>query len=312
MKRLLFVLLALLIASPAMAVVTITATDEGGGWVRLNYTVSGESYKMRALALDVSTSIGNITNIRGYKTDGLSSYIAGPPIVNKRGYGIFPGTIDLTNPASPVWNTPVAPATDPGAAGTGLGTGRIIIEMGSLYDPDVPTDGPDNTGVLCRFRVTTYGNVTINKEATYRGGIVMENASPPGSDNLPVVLNNVGLYTGPSQAAWNTCNKPASWANQYQCYGDADGLNEVSGRNMVPVGMEDVYLLIDGFRDLGFDGVAGRPQTPAAGPFICADFDHLGEISGRNTVRVGMNDVYILVERFRDLPATLTPSCQVP
>jgi len=297
MRNLLFVLVALLIATPAMALVTITATEEPGGWVRLDYTVTGEANKMRAVALDISTDVGNIWAISGYKT--------GESTAADKGYGIFPGSIDLTDPLTPVWNDPIAPDTDPGAAGTGLGTNRIIVEMGSLYDKAVPTDAPLDGGMLCRVRVTNSNTtVTVAEELTYRGGIVMEDSNPPAGGTSVSGCVVAGTYTGPDTAEWAVLGNPASWSGLTQCRGDADALNEPYGWGVVPVGLDDVAILVSAFR---------RAWTsPAATPTVAAsDFDHSDEVYGWGTVRCGLDDVDVLVANFRRAPTIALPDCQL-
>jgi len=65
MKRTLFIIIALLLATPALGTLTITCTDEGG-IVRIDYIVTGEAAKVRAFGLDVSldsnSTIENVTN----------------------------------------------------------------------------------------------------------------------------------------------------------------------------------------------------------------------------------------------------------
>jgi hypothetical protein len=201
MKRSLFVLMALLLATPALGTVTITCTDEGEGLVRIDY-VNTEPNKVRAFALDVSidancTTISSVTNYSGGTGDK---------------YGIFPGTIDLTDVENPVWNTPVAPSYDPGAGGTGLGTSRVILEMGSLYDPNL--DGPGNNGMLCRMQLgdsnETSCHVSITVETT-RGGVVMEDGNPPSS----FVSTGCDVSFG-----WPY---PPCWDWLGQCHGDTVG-----------------------------------------------------------------------------------------
>jgi hypothetical protein len=56
--------------------------------------------------------------------------------------------------------------------------------------------------------------------------------------------------------------------------------------------MNDVADLVAGFR-------ANYSGNPAIHPWISADFDHFAEPFGFSMVRVGMNDVAILVAHFR-------------
>ena len=200
MKRSLVLIMALLLATPALGVVNITCNDETGGVVSISYDASSETELVRAFALDVSVDAGaTITAIDGNSFSGGEG----------EKYGIFPGTIDLTDTNNPDWNTPIAPATDPGAEGTGLGTNRVILEMGSLYDPEVYT-GPPTSGTLCKLQLagTQDCNVTIALEPT-RGGVVMEDGSAP-SINSPGCLITFEVY-------------PPCWYWGAQCYGDCHG-----------------------------------------------------------------------------------------
>jgi hypothetical protein len=202
MRRSLFLIMALLLAAPAMATVTITCTDEGGGGgvCQISYIVSGEPAKVRAFALDVTVDNGaTIESVTDYK----------PGEGNK--YGIFPGSIDLTDPNVPIWNDPIAPSSDPGAEGTGLGTNRVIIEMGSLYDPDV-NSGPSDTDLLLKLGLGANGaedcNVAIVVETT-RGGVVLENGDA------------VGITSAGCKVAFEEI--PPCWLWAAQCYGDCHG-----------------------------------------------------------------------------------------
>ena len=308
MKKVLFVLSVLLIATSAMAVnVDITCTPGDGGWVTIGYNVTGGPPKLRAVALEVSTNVGAIVAIRGYKTGESTS--ADP------GYGIFPGSIDLTDPENPVWNTPIAPADDPGAAGTGLGTNKVILEMGSLYDPTIPGNAPLDTGPLCelRFSESTTGNpatITITEEKTYRGGAVMVNPNivPVVNGGAPsVVCNPIWDYTGPDTVEWGVVGYPSYWDAPSQCYGDADAGLEQVGRNMVPVGLNDAAILLQGLRTLAAAGPPLFPIDPAVDTWIAADLNHVATLVGRNMCRVALDDAAILLTYLRT-PALLVPT----
>jgi hypothetical protein len=324
MRKVLFVLSALLIASPAMAVpnVDITCTQDEGGWVTLGYDVTrgAEEPRLRALALDVSVNVGKIVAIRGYK-QGESYYDAGPPVVDNRGYGIFPGSVDLTDPLNPVWGDPVSPDDLPGAAGTGIGTQRVILEMGSLYDASVPgNEPPEPTGDLCQLRLTVSSGavVTVVEEVTHRGGIVMEDPGVVPTTNVgsPTALcAPVWNYTGPNTIQWNFLGDPPYWDAHSQCYGDSDAGDEPFGRGMVDVGMNDVPLLLAGFRQAAFTCDAQQRPTQAwpCNPTDCvwaaADFDHENEVYGRGCVAVGMLDVDVLLANFRNPAVSGWPDC---
>lgn len=211
MKRSMFVIMALLLATPALGVVTMTCTDEGSGIVEIAFTATGEEL-VRAFALDVTLDPNtvSITDVNNYD----------PGEGNK--YGIYPGTIDLTDLNSPVWGSPVAPANDPGAGGTGIGTNRVILEMGSLYEPNL--SGPPQTDVmLCKIRVDGTCDVSIAAEST-RGGIVLEDGNPPDS----IISAGCHVEVEPP------CTYPECWDYPTQCHADSDGDCDVDTADWPP------------------------------------------------------------------------------
>jgi hypothetical protein len=129
MMKILLVAAILLIASPVWAAVSVTATDKGSGVVEVRYNCSA-SEKVRSFALDLSVDSGmTIENIRDFNV-GESKKPGG-------GYGIFPGAFaDYIDAANPNWANPnykpLAPVADLNAR-SGLGTGAITVEMGTLY-----------------------------------------------------------------------------------------------------------------------------------------------------------------------------------
>jgi hypothetical protein len=260
MKRSLFILMALLIATPAWAV-TITCTHEGSGVVRIDYDRAGEPSKVRAFALDVSVDCDATFT-------AITDYSGGEG--NK--YGIFPGTIDLSDLNSPpVWGTPIAPSDDPGASGTGLGTGRVILEMGSLYEPNLA--GPPDTGTLCKLTLTAGvdASCTVSIEVeTTRGGIVLESGASVDANTSCTVL-----WPPPGPECW-------TWPGQ--CHGDCDG-------NDLKVNIDDFYPFKDSYGS----------NYPDADYFECADFDRDGDVD--------IDDFYIFKDSYivTDVPGDCTP-----
>ena len=179
MRKIAFVLAVLLLSASALATVTITATQIGGtNDVSITYAVTGEPNRVRAFALDISVDNGTIVGISDYNVGECNSV--------SKGYGIFPGTIDVNTGDGSINDvgSPVAPAVDQGALG-GLGTSGITIEMGSLFDDDA--NAPADSGTLCKIKLSlTNGSATVDlEENTTRGGIVLEN---PGTSPASVVL----------------------------------------------------------------------------------------------------------------------------
>jgi hypothetical protein len=293
MKRTIFILAILMIAAPVWAGVTITATHEGCGVVRIDYT-NTEPNRVRAFALDFSVTDGNIIDINDYYRGECNAV--------GKGYGIFMATIDVNSETGVVdnWGNPVADFNDPNAAGE-LGSSAITTEMGGLWSPtgDDSPNAPNDIGTLCRITIAP-GDCTLNiSPNAKRGGVVLSNGRSTGDAVSPVSFSytpiSVLAYTAADVAEWRTVGRPASWCRDCthatQCHGDADDLNEPWGRGTVWVGMNDVTVLLQGFRNPYSD--------PVTHPWISADFDHLKEPWGRGTVRVGMNDVNILVAYFR-------------
>jgi hypothetical protein len=139
--------------SLASANVILTCTDIGNNTGMLAYDFSNEASRVRAFALDVRVSDGVITSIGNLNFDYYVS--PGLPHINPDGTISFPI-----------------------AAVTGLGTDRIIAEMGSLYSPSDPFHNtpPPSTGILFTFTLSKECDVTIVPDPI-RGGVVLEDRS---------------------------------------------------------------------------------------------------------------------------------------
>jgi len=200
MMKKFFILSFVLLATPAMAAVTITVTDIGNCMAEISYTDTGAPDNVRAFALDVTVdSDANIIDCNGFMVGECNSVV--------KGYGIFPGRFArYITPTSPNWGdpnyTPVAvPADLPGDTQGGIETGGVTLEMGSLYvDANVPDLGP---AVLCRLKVDRTCNMTVTVNAG-RGGVVLEDASTV----VPVLTGATGVEV--------VCE-----AAGCACYGDA-------------------------------------------------------------------------------------------
>jgi hypothetical protein len=288
--------------------VTITCTQEAGpsdpAVVKIDYSFSGgvdEPNRVRAFALDVSVD-------SGATIDAISDYVTGESSQHSgRGYGIFPGSIDLTDPENPGWGDPVAPASDRGASGTGLGTDRVILEMGSLYAGGDP-NAPASSGTLCRLSVGGNGaetaTMTINGESIRGGekGVVLE--EPPGdapdSINLPTNcpldfggVQECMMEDHPDYGAWETAGKPDCWCYLRQCRGDGNGVWE----GPLPVASQD----LDAFR-LAFNN---HFSLFAANPvWWCSDYDHVWE----GPLPVASGDLGIL-RTYLNEHFSLVPEC---
>jgi hypothetical protein len=212
-----------------MAAVQITCTATGGV-VSINYDASAEPNLVRGFALNVTATDANITDV----TDVHDKYY------------IYPGTIQIdANGDVTSWGTPVAPNSAPDNPGQ-LGTGSIVLEMGSLYKHGDDSNAPGATGLLCK--VTVDGSCTLSMSANAtRGGVVLENGNAATVNATPCVV---------------TVSGPPCW--DYDCFecGDADGNCEVASA--------DVLLLLS----------AWPPKTYNP----CADFDKNGEVSSADVL----------------------------
>ncbi len=225
MRKALLIVAMLLVVSPVIASVTITAVNEGtyntpdgnrAAHIRIGYVTTGLA--IRAFALDVNIDSGcNFWNIRDFNV-GENNYPNTP-----NGYGIFPGRFrQFINASNPNWNdgnySPLPPYNDPGSANTGIGYGEIIAEMGYLGAGDV--NAPAASGTLFRVDVNAYAfsgtaTVTITPD-TMRGGVV-DVCTNGATTNMPVTLP---IYFPPTcitplnEAGQSVSNACTAWVGQ--------------------------------------------------------------------------------------------------
>ena len=146
MKKVVLVL-AMLVAAPAFAL-TVDCNDLGGGIVAIEYNGADPCNLPCAFALAISVDNGvEINDVNSYKMDGES-------VNPSKGYGIYPGTVDLNDVNVPVWGTPVAPSSAPDEP-CQPPADNIIIEMGALYSGDA--NAPDVDGTLCKIILNDKG-----------------------------------------------------------------------------------------------------------------------------------------------------------
>lgn len=193
MKKMLFMLMVLLIASPAFAGVTITCNQPtpGNGRVDINYSVD-DANLVRAFALNVQVSAGTISAVNN---------------VNAK-YRIYPGSIVISGGVVTNWGTPVASGT--GALG-GIGTSGVTLEMGSLYKMSDVNDAnkPATSGLLCSITATAACTVTISGNPT-RGNVVFESGATTD------VSSNCAVTFPPPPTCWDASQCAG------QPYGDAN------------------------------------------------------------------------------------------
>jgi len=310
MRRiLLIVAMLLIVAAPAFAAVTIGAKQTkflGCRTVEVNY-VCNAGEKIRAFALDVNVDSNfYISRIWDYNK-GESNKSPN----TRAGFGIFPGKFrDWIDPANPNWvdpnYTPVAPVADTDAAGTGIGTKRIIVEMGSLYVGDL--NRPPSSGVLFKIDVdpNKFGisecNLNIGVNAT-RGGVVKEDGNTivptlPGLNTIKVSFPKCHPCWPPYDTQfteWTSVLEPNCWCGtvsadnnatilwSVQCKGDNDGKGE--GLSKYRVFSSDLTRFKASY-GLRWTQLRNNPDGNAT---ICADTDHRGE--GLSKYRVFSSDL---------------------
>jgi hypothetical protein len=295
MRKIVLTLTVVLLAVPAMADVKLIAELDAGNpkkvWIKYE---SDEAQNVRAFALNITATDGNIIDINDYSVGD-----------NNGGYGIFPGAfaaapiaVNPTTGQVDNWNitgySPLAPAGDPEAAGD-LGSSAITIECGSLYTDS----GPSQTdGYLCSVTVDdTASEVCITGNAI-RGNVVLEDASEATMDLVEacvIIVSDVECIASddPVYADWDAFDKPDCWCYARQCYGDADGLKQGSIiTGYMYVSTNDLIALSDAWQ------IKEPPKGPGIASLeggICADFDHAQQgsiITGY--MRVSTNDLIAL------------------
>jgi hypothetical protein len=270
MKKMFFILTALLLAVPAMASVSITCQQVGEtNEVQILYDASGDdANRPRAFGLEISTDVCEILSVSGqpvYPTDDND-------------YWVYPGSIDIDT------NEPPSVADQGSPVVGSLPASSIIIEMGSLhYPPEVTSpNAPSSSGVLFSVYVSGDCNVTVDEDAT-RGGVV-NYAAEAATNNLPYTCDvNIAEDCFPSDhpdyAEWVLVGKPSCWCYPRQCYGDAH--NDAQGKGNYWVFTNDLATLKAAWQDPGYTD-----------PNICADFAH--DPQGKGNYRVFTNDLAIL------------------
>lgn len=275
MRTLIFALTVLLLAAPVWATVEITL-DKVGNEVTIGYE-SDETQLIRAFALDIVATGGNITAISGYT-----------PGDDNGTYGIYPGSFDDNIEVDPEtgevvsWAvagyTPVAPSDDPDALGDIPGP-AITIEMGSLY-PEGGNAPSQTEGTLCTITVeSTVTEVCVTANAT-RGNVVLEDSNEP----VELIVGCVGgeCYPTDNQTRydrWVAVGKPGCWcpagtgvasdgnpSRGNQCYGDADNVKQYG---YYEVYTDDLAIFAADWKKLCTDTLVNA----------CSDTDHVCQYS---------------------------------
>jgi len=226
------ILAMLLLATPVMATTKVTVnvkqadqfTASDGNKVQPITITYVTDVNVRAFALDINidnvNNAPNFQHINSFKTGESNGAMTG----GSSGYGIFPSRfrdfIVVTGPnwIDPNYNPAVA-WNEPGSTGTGMGYGKFIVEMGTLYAGD--PNKPAWSGTLFKVDVNAWGSHGIFHVSlapdTLRGGVVNQdgNSIPVSDGNLvlegndvnfpqPCVtpLNEVGVVRATAENAW--------------------------------------------------------------------------------------------------------------
>ena len=179
MKKILFVLVALLFTAPAWAAVDITAASPESCVAVISFDASSEPNLVRAFALNIQVdNDANIIDVELLSDD----------------YVIHPGTIVIdTQGEVSDYGSPVAPESDlPSDTLAGIGSGGVTIEMASLYAPVGPSspNAPDESGQLVKVTVSGSCILTVSANVSRAGstGVVMESPDEVVNVNLPAPL----------------------------------------------------------------------------------------------------------------------------
>jgi hypothetical protein len=249
MKKILFVLVALLFATPAWADVDIAIEADGACGAVISFDARSEPNLPRAFSLDIQAdNDANIIAVTLLSAD----------------YVIHPGTIAInTSGVVTDYGSPVAPESDlPSDTKPGLDSNGVTIEMGSLYAPVGPgsPNAPDPCGPLVLVEVDKNCTLTVTANVSRAGssGVVMESPDEAVTVNLPAPT--------PVVCADLTC-----WTIT-ECGGQPNGDATCDGG----VNFADLIAL----------KLSWLKNKGQAGYNCCADFDQSGGVNFADLIRL--------------------------
>lgn len=296
MRKVLPILLVIAIAVPALADVTVTATNEGvsgSGQVKITIApTGGAEVRGVALLLTIETGDAVIDDDGDAVATGLNTNI---DYFFTNGTGMVGGETPVSSDGHPLADPTQAGVLDP----TG-GVGTFSLSSGYL----------DAGGGQAGYAVDSFFDITytLSVDSTLqveldslRGGIVGDNLGTitvvNGDGNellIPGAPPECMAATNPDYADWTSYSKPDCWCYQKQCRGDADGLDEFG----FPVLSNDLAIL-----------AASYAQADGSGTFnICADFDRTAEFG----FRVLSGDLSILAGNYATQPLDCADGAAVP
>src|SRR4030043_1284920 len=181
MKKILFVLVTLMFAAPALASVSITMAQVGESNEVIISVTSTETNLIRAYSLDIKLT----ANGGDPDPKVLEGSVLNP------GYWVFPGTIQI-DASGNVTNlgSPVAEYGDlPQDTLAGLDSNGVTVELASLYAPVGPgsPNAPAQNGALLSVKVSGDACITVTANESRAGasGVVMEDPAANPTVNLP-------------------------------------------------------------------------------------------------------------------------------
>jgi hypothetical protein len=295
MKRLMAILV-LVVAVPAMAAVTFTASDAGGGKLKIAYTTSDGDLP-RGVAFRVACDGGAVVD--------FAAAVAVDPAFNT--------FIDwaYSNPLNyAVGNGhPLAKATEAGALAADAAD--FSVSMGVLDQTGAQKAGPATSANLITIQLknipTAGTNVTISGD-TLRGpasgvvGSVLTSNLPISVKVMPVVTDPcLAIFQGASYSKQlakymeykNAGYNPSCWCNKYQCDGDGANDKHVLGYR--------VYTT-----DLNVMSASWQKKLGDAALNPCADFAHDTHVLG---YRVYTTDLNKLSANWKKTDAQLPGNC---
>ncbi|HOL89512.1 MAG TPA: hypothetical protein PK054_11035 [Anaerohalosphaeraceae bacterium] len=275
MRKVLPILLAIAIAAPALADVTVSVSDAGSETAQIALAIDGGAV-VRGVALKVTitgaelAAIADVTDVMAAFNAYIDYYYSNP--------GFLGGLADET--ALP--GTGAHALADPDAAGVlaTLPATTFVISLGAL-DNSGSQGGVAAGGVLANIKLSNFGGSTAQvciEPDALRGGIVGDNlgtVSATACADIASAPQECVKSTAPFYAAWVQFGKPNCWCYQYNCRGDANGTmegNAITGFRRVF--NQDLNILLSAY------DVKEPPKGPGIATItngICADFDHLQE-----------------------------------
>jgi hypothetical protein len=298
MKKILASLIVLALVAPAMADVDVTAVDNGGGELVITITPSGDAV-VRGVALLLGTNYGDgqaaSASVTGLNTN-IDYYVTNPIV-----------DADENN----VPDDPGQPAADPAGPGVATLPAADLSLCSGYLDGDGLQGGlPGTATFTVNYNLTTETEVSIALD-TLRGGIVGDDLGTVDVQATQILAaggdpcrDKVLAVDGATAAALYDRyvaegEDPSSWCWQYQCRGDADGLEEtvfISGTFRTY--QADLNLLIISWK------LTPESEPAAADPR--ADINHAEEtvfISG--TYSVYQQDLNELITNWQKTTAWL-------